>query len=63
MNELIRSLRDRPLWTALGGLVFIALAILPMGLNSYGVQVIMIGYFYVMMGISWNILAGYTGQF
>ena len=63
MSDLIRSLRDRPLWTAAGALIFVGLALLPLGLNSYGVQVIMIGYFYVMLGISWNILAGYTGQF
>lgn len=63
MAELIRSLRDRPLWTTAGALIFGGLALLPFGLNSYGVQVLMIGYYYVMLGISWNILAGYTGQF
>jgi branched-chain amino acid transport system permease protein len=36
---------------------------LPFFLSGYGVQVVMIGYFFVMLGISWNILAGYTGQF
>src|SRR6478609_8420384 len=63
MVELVRSLRDRPLATVSGAAVIVLLAVLPLGLNSYGVQVVMIGYFYVMLGISWNILAGYTGQF
>src|SRR6266516_5284116 len=63
MVELVRSLRSQPLWTGSGALVLLALAALPFFLNGYGQQVMMIGYFYVMLGISWNILAGYTGQF
>src|SRR5919197_3022075 len=59
----MRPLRERPLSTAAGALVLLGLALLPLNLNSYGVQVVMIGYFYVMLGISWNILAGYTGKF
>ena len=42
---------------------FGALALLPLALNGYGAQVLMVGYFYVLLGISWNLLAGYTGQF
>jgi branched-chain amino acid transport system permease protein len=63
MVELVRSLRGQPLWMGSGALVLLALAVLPFFLNGYGQQVMMIGYFYVMLGISWNILAGYTGQF
>ena len=63
MDELIHSIRARPGWSAVGLLVFVGLALLPLGLNAYGIQVVMIAFFYVMMGISWNILAGYTGQF
>src|SRR5919202_1038643 len=63
MVELVRSLRGQPLWTVSGAAVLLALAVLPFFLNGYGQQVMMIGYFYVMLGISWNILAGYTGQF
>src|SRR5918911_2760035 len=63
MVELVRSLRGQPLWTVSGAAVLLALAVLPFALSGYGNQVMMIGYFYVMLGISWNILAGYTGQF
>jgi branched-chain amino acid transport system permease protein len=63
MNEIVQMLRERPSATAAGALVLVGLALLPLGLNGYGIQVVMIGYFYVLLGISWNILAGYTGQF
>jgi branched-chain amino acid transport system permease protein len=43
--------------------VLVALVLLPRLLNDYGVQVVMIGFFYVMLGLSWNLLAGFTGQF
>jgi branched-chain amino acid transport system permease protein len=58
MGELIQSLRERPYWTGIGAVVLVLLALLPLNLNDYGVQVVMIGYFYVILGISWNILAG-----
>ena len=45
---------------ALGLLI---LALLPLFLNGYGVQVLMVAYFYVLLGVSWNLLAGMTGQF
>jgi branched-chain amino acid transport system permease protein len=41
----------------------LALAVLPRALNGYGVQVVMIGLFYVLLGLSWNLVAGYAGQF
>ena len=63
MTELLHSLRNQPLWTATGAGVVLLLALLPLGLNGYQVQVLMIGYFWVILGISWNLLAGYTGQF
>src|SRR5689334_9839836 len=63
MHELLDSLRRQPLWTALGAIVLLFLAVLPLGQNDYVRQVVMIGYFFVIQGISWNILAGYTGQF
>jgi branched-chain amino acid transport system permease protein len=63
MTELLHSLRQHPLWTACGAVALALLALLPNFLSGYGVQVVMIGYFFVMLGISWNILAGYTGQF
>ncbi len=63
MGELLRSLRDQPLRTGLGAAVVVLLALLPLGLNGYQTQVVMLGYFWVILGISWNLLAGYTGQF
>ena len=63
MSELLLMLRERPRWTAVGLLALVVLAILPAFLSGYGIQVMMIGYFFVVLGISWNILAGYTGQF
>jgi branched-chain amino acid transport system permease protein len=50
---------------ALGGatLGFVGLALLPLVLNGYAIQVLMIGYFFVLLGVSWNLLAGFTGQF
>jgi branched-chain amino acid transport system permease protein len=63
MSELVASLREHPRWTLAGGGVLLALAVLPLFLSGYGIQVMMIGYFFAILGISWNILAGYTGQF
>ena len=50
---------------ALGGasIGFLGLALLPLVLNGYAIQVLMIGYFFVLLGVSWNLLAGFTGQF
>jgi branched-chain amino acid transport system permease protein len=63
MGELLRWLGSRPLWTASATAAVIVLASLPFFLNGYQIQVLTFGYFWVMLGISWNILAGYTGQF
>jgi branched-chain amino acid transport system permease protein len=50
---------------ALGGATigFLGLAAMPLVLNGYAIQVLMIGYFFVLLGVSWNLLAGFTGQF
>lgn len=45
------------------GLVGAVLALLPLVLGGYWFQVLATGFFYVMLGLSWNLLAGYTGQF
>ncbi len=51
-------------WSIAGGFLAVAvLALLPRVLNGYGVQVLMIGFFYVLLGVSWNLVAGYIGQF
>lgn len=39
------------------------LMLLPAALSGYGVQVMTIAFYYVMLGSSWNLIAGYTGQF
>ncbi len=54
----------------LGGrsLLLIALAAaaplsLPFLLGGYWLHVIIIGYYYALLAVSWNLVAGYTGQF
>ncbi|MCC6179530.1 MAG: branched-chain amino acid ABC transporter permease [Chloroflexi bacterium] len=45
-------------------LVLLALlALLPLGLRDYGVQVVTFAFYFLILGVSWNLLAGYTGQF
>lgn len=61
--DVVRALRGSPLQATLGAAVVLLLAVLPLGLNGYAVQVLWVGCFWVIVGISWNILAGYTGQF
>lgn len=53
----------RPLPAAGAALALLAFAALPLGLSGYGVQVMLVGFYYVVLGVSWNLLAGYTGQF
>jgi branched-chain amino acid transport system permease protein len=63
LSELLRWPRTQPAASALVALVVLVLALLPNFLSSYWNQVLMIGFYTVMLGISWNLLAGYTGQF
>jgi branched-chain amino acid transport system permease protein len=49
--------------TAGGAAVLGGLLAVPALLSGYGVQVMTIAFYYVMIGISWNLLAGFTGQF
>ena len=37
-------------------------ALLPLWLGDFYIHVVAIGFFYVMLAISWNLLAGYAGQ-
>ncbi len=46
----------------LGTLTALA-AVLPLGLNNYMQHVLTIGFYYVILAVSWNLLAGFTGQF
>ena len=49
--------------SAAGIAIFGVLAAVPVLLSGYGVQVMTIAFYYVMIGVSWNLLAGFTGQF
>lgn len=51
----------RQFFLTLAALAVIA-ALLPLGLGEFYVHVVAIGFFYVMLAISWNLLAGYAGQ-
>jgi branched-chain amino acid transport system permease protein len=59
----VSRLRVGPCRLAGSVLGLAVLAVLPRVLNGYGIQVVMIGFFYVLLGVSWNLLAGYLGQF
>ena len=41
----------------------LVLALGPLVLGSYGLHVMTIAFYYVILAASWNLLAGYTGQF
>jgi branched-chain amino acid transport system permease protein len=47
-------------WTVCGGL---ALAWLPWAFSEYHTHVFVVGLYYVILAIGWNLLAGYAGQF
>jgi branched-chain amino acid transport system permease protein len=43
--------------------VFAILATLPLGLSSYQTVTMTTAFYYAILGLSWNLLAGFTGQF
>jgi len=43
--------------------VYVALAWLPWALSEYHLHVLVTSFYYVVLAIGWNLLAGYTGQF
>lgn len=45
---------------SLTGVVLLAM---PLGLDDYTLHVLVISFYYVVLAASWNLLAGYTGQF
>ncbi len=47
----------------LAGLIVIGLAIAPAWLGDYAKHIVILSLYYVIMAASWNLLAGYTGQF
>jgi branched-chain amino acid transport system permease protein len=44
-------------------IVVLGVALAPLGLSDYWKHVMIVGMYYVIMAASWNLLAGYTGQF
>jgi len=44
-------------------LVFAALAWLPWAISEYQTHVLTTSCYYIVLGVGWNLLAGYTGQF
>jgi len=45
------------------GLVVLGMAVAPLWLRPYRQNIVIISMYYVIMASSWNLLAGYTGQF
>ncbi len=48
---------------AISIIVIILLAIAPIGLRGYQLHILIVSFYYVVLVSSWNLLAGYTGQF
>ncbi|HEX7788285.1 MAG TPA: branched-chain amino acid ABC transporter permease [Methylomirabilota bacterium] len=47
----------------LGVAAYAALAWVPMVTSEYHTHILVIGFYYVVLAVGWNLLAGYTGQF
>jgi branched-chain amino acid transport system permease protein len=45
------------------GLVILGVAIAPLRLSEYAQHIVIVSMYYIVMASSWNLLAGYTGQF
>jgi branched-chain amino acid transport system permease protein len=54
---------DRRAGTALAATTVIVLALAPLVASSYTLHVLTIGLYYTILAASWNLLAGFTGQF
>jgi len=44
-------------------LVVLVAALAPLRIGEYWQHVMIVGMYYIIMAASWNLLAGYTGQF
>ena len=62
MQTYLGSLNQRPIQIIIA-VLFIFLLILPFGLNDYAQHIMVVTFYYVVLVQSWNLLAGYTGQF
>lgn len=47
----------------ISGLLIGVAALVPLRVNDYLLYVLTISFYYVVLAVSWNLLAGYTGQF
>jgi len=62
MQKYLGSLNRRPIQIIIA-LIIIFLLFLPWRLNDYTQHVMVVTFYYVILVQSWNLLAGYTGQF
>lgn len=62
MVRLLGSLNRKPVQALLATIVAILL-LLPLWLDSYALHILVVSFYYVTLVSSWNLLAGYTGQF
>ncbi len=44
-------------------IIVVILLLLPFGLNDYTQHIMIVSFYYIVLVASWNLLAGYTGQF
>ena len=59
---MLGSLNRRSVQAVIIGSVII-LALLPLRLGNYALHILIVSFYYVTLVASWNLLAGYTGQF
>lgn len=62
MTPFLGHLNQRPI-QILVGIIVLFLMVLPFGLNDYTQHIMIVTFYYVTLVQSWNLLAGYTGQF
>ena len=54
---------ERPRFLLHLAIIVLVAALLPLWFRTYFVHVYTIGFYYVMLAVSWNLLSGFTGQF
>jgi branched-chain amino acid transport system permease protein len=62
ISTLLGDLNRRPNQLIAAGVVAVLL-VLPFWLNSYAQHIMIVTFYYIVLVQSWNLLAGYTGQF
>ncbi len=62
MKLIFGNLNRRPIQAILA-VILVVLVVLPFGLNDYTQHIMIVSFYYIVMVASWNLLAGYTGQF